>query len=422
MLKFFQNTQTNFWNMIKKPILRDALLIGFGMAGARLTSFIFRYLALRILDVAEYGELALFINGFQVLTPFVGFHVGHALAVSYSSKSEKENAGLTKASILICFFMSLIITPISFILFKNYQINIQMAILIFFGFFSTSLLIISQGVMRGLIKPFNIALLEWSTSLGRVIFLFGFIALGVFSIKGPQYAFLFGSIFGGGVSILFLIKYKILNLLKLVTLNEIKPFINKIFNFSIYIVFAQSLTFSIHYLSRLSLSRFSFEQVGIYDSALLLYSILQVGISGVGLAVVPYASKRSQLGKKFILPIRKILFLYIPISIIILIIIRTQFFSSILSFLRLDDYVSSLPIFMILLLVSPLELIFTTGSNILIGQDRTKDYFKTVLFVLPFHFILVWTAGKIIGEIGVAVVSIFTYLFLAWRTNCLLKK
>ena len=185
-----------------------------------------------------------------------------------------------------------------------------------------------------------------------------------------------------------------------------------------FIVLANAITFGMQFISRSVLAGVGLESVAIYDSAQLLYGIVQMMFTGIGLAVVPYVSR---LGSKGSLswPWKKALILYVPIGFLILMMTSTPLVPTLLSRIGLSHYVSLLPVLEVRMLAVPLELLSVLGSSILIGLSRTKEYFLVALLVAPVHIVGSYFIAPLFGEVGVAMVSVLSLALLVsligWR-------
>lgn len=402
---------------IHQSIFHDAAIIALGIGGARLTSLIFRYLSMSVMSIDSYGQLAFFVSWYQIFTPFVSFHAGHALAIAFSKSANKsEQGGWMGASIIASILMCILLTPIVLV-----QLPIEtnnkwlMTAATFWSLLCIATVVIAQGIARGFMQPLSVSVFEWGVSLGRIALLLTLSIFGLATKQSPYWAFLLGSLVGALLGWRYLIKTGTLLTVASTTWGEITHRLRELIRFSSFIVLAQALTFGIQFISRWSLVQLGFEKVAIYDSAMLLYSILGVAFVGVGLAVVPYASQITRNSPQY-LPLRRFLWLYLPVGGIVLLTF-TPLLPRALELVRLADYVPAVPVWRVLLLAAPLELAFVVGANTLIGLRKTKDYFLCLLLSLPLHILSTWILASLWGETGVAVAYIITQALLLLQAN-----
>jgi O-antigen/teichoic acid export membrane protein len=406
-----------FSHSIYSSIFHDAAIIALGIGGARLTSLIFRYLAMRVMSIDSYGQFAFFVSWYQIFTPFASFHAGHALAIAFSNPGNKaEQGGWMGASLVASTLTCILLTPIVLV-----QLPIEtnnrwlMTVATFWGLICIATVVIAQGVARGLMNPFSVSVFEWGMSLGRIALLLMLSIFGLATNQSPYWAFLLGSLLGALLGWRYLIKTGALLTVMSTTWREITHRLGELIRFSSFIILAQALTFGIQFISRWSLVRLGFEKVAIYDSAMLLYSILGVAFTGVGLAVVPYASQITRNSPQY-LPLRRFLWLCLPVGGMVLLTF-TPLLPRALEFIGLADYVPAIPVWRVLLLAAPLELAFVVGANILIGLRKTRTYFLCLLLSLPLHILSTWILASLWGETGVAVAYIITQSILLWQAN-----
>lgn len=399
--------------MKKLPsFLQDAVIMNVGLFFAKGLLLLFRYIVIRQLTMADYGKYALLVSWFQVLIPFATFHTGHALAVTFSKQDESDQKiAWFNACIILLLIIAGIAMPFGvFDLFNILQsTNKLWMVIYYFGLLSVGMGVMFQGVFRGLFRPWLVASIEMSNALGRLVILFVlFNFLKVVTIETSLFAYLGGAIAGAFLGCLLLCFSSMVPSLDFSWKLGV-AYIPKLLRFSGFIVLGDGITYLVQYISRFSLKSTGLESVAIYDATLLVYSVVQALFVGVGLAVVPYASKiNNGLGLSFKWVIKHYLWLYIPIFAFILGALFTPWMSIFLDIIHLDEYKSALPLLCVQLLEAPIDLTYVTLMGVLFGSRKTKEYFFMVLLAAPVQIASYLILGSAFGGLGVAAAAVAT--------------
>ncbi len=413
-----------FFARFRRSIFFDASVISFGYGLSQLAGLGFRYLSLRILTLDDYGKLALAISWVNVILPFASFNIGNALAVAMNDQGEADpeaaRGNWLGAGLLSIFALSIILIPA---VLSNSYIRSQsqwMIPIVFINILSTGLMSFSEGYFRGLGKLVSSSLIISSYNLGEIALLGIGLSFGLVNPQIPILAYLLGTFLSPILGLILLARNSLFwILLKRATWKGTLSTIRLLFQFSVYIVLGNSLTWALQYISRSMLLQQGFKLVGVFDAAMLLYNIPRFAFTGIGLALVPRAARTHATIK---IPMNRILLLYIPLVLIMPVMAFTPLASHMLELVGLKEYIPSLPILWVQLFVAPVELIFVVGYSILFGQKKTRDYFLSILIILPFHALFTWIGSRLWSGMGVAAATILTFGALAYLVKIRVEK
>lgn len=402
-----------------RDIIKSGGILFSGVAISRCLMFLYRYICMRTLSTADYGKLALIISLFVSLLTFAHFNMGTALSKFFSEtrqRNPEDNLVLLLNTLVLALVTSSFSSLIMIWFLKDIGLlSPMMGLLCVFGFFLLSIAIISGGALRGFFKMKLSASIDVLSGGARFIFILLITILGYKSLKEATMVYFGATVVPFGFSVLM-----VKSMLYCENKNKLSKLINfeimkKIINFSKYLTFASLSLYIMWFFSRWILTSISYKSVAIYDGAMLIYSILQMGFAAIVVALVPYISKQASIGKEKLEfpPAKKIIFPYLIVLVILFGIKVLSVDQRFLIAIGLKKYVSCLPLFYIMFLAAPVDLLFGISSGILQGLGKTKELFNVVLSVFPIHIIGTYLFARYKGEYGVAIMFIFTYVILA---------
>lgn len=399
------------WNKVLKSggVLFSGVVITNGFM------FVFRYTAIRNLSTADYGKLALIISLFSSLLVFAHFSNDMALSKFFSESRDRE----TRFSYLYnAILLSLITTSIAACAMQLYIINLDLfspflAFCVFAGFYCLAVAIILSGALVGLFEM-RLAAAVGALNAGiRVLLIILFVALGLRSLAGAGVAY-FGAAFVPLFFSIAMVRSKIGPFFhhrrrKIVDIDVMR----KVVNFSKFITAASFLLYMMWFFSRWSLG--SYKSAAVFDAAALMYSVFQMAFGSFVVAIVPHVSEWNAANRTLRIPsIRKPLLVYLAALVLFMVARAYSIDQYLITLIGLGKYTPSLPLFYIMFLVAPLDVLFGTCSGILQGLNKTKNLFQLVAIAFPVHIVGTFVLVKIVGVYGAAIMFVLTYSLLGF--------
>jgi len=168
--------------------------------------------------------------------------------------------------------------------------------------------------------------------------------------------------------------------------------IKYIFNHSFYLMGVTFSTLFYSFLLRLFLSSKSNTEVALFDMALLFYSFPRMVFASLVRPIVPFASQRrnSMIMLPDLIKIGTFLSIFFITGIFLY---KINIVYNLLKYIGMDNYITSFPVFLVLLLGSIFDLSFGYCSSYLQGIGKIRDLFLLTLVVsiitLPLSFLAI---------------------------------
>lgn len=392
--------------MFKQAIkLASALLIG--SIAARLFALLFRYTAMTTLEVEDYAKLSIYISQYLTLLPLATVSMSTTLSKLLVNQSDQNKNVILFQAGLITLIGSIVAGLLYGLIDAWPTINDFDWLIVSFvlssylcaGFLSLK---VGSELARG---SFNkVAIIEFSESALRFFALLSVFSIGLVGAHWFFYSFLFGAP-------LLLILVSTLSIIKRPLFISSRG--NKGNNIYSWLLFSHSgslaiislLTLGFALWLRYRLLEVSLAAVAFFDVALVLYSVPRLVFASVVRPVVPLAAGSDKKRVILIKP-RKAITLFLFFSAAILCIYTVDLVQTIFGWFGLSQYISAVPTFLILLILSPLDLLFGYFSAFLQGVGKIQYVTMSVaisagLAILP-AFILTsaWGAAGAALSLG----------------------
>lgn len=344
----------------------------------------FRLLSIHDLSPDDYGRAALLISIFNVAILLGNFGIPVAAArLSARSTGRARGLGLlanaTRAAVLPSAVSSIVLGGVTYAVTGSVLLGIVCAA----GVPPMVVSVIYAGFVRGKGFVWRSAAVQPANAAAQLVVLLLVTALGLHVGVG----WVLVSFCIGNVAALLLALVFVLGWVKQHHRKDGQPDAEasprRILAFSAWLSVANAAIVCLTILPRIALVHVSYAEVGIFDLALLIYSIPQRLTASLVMALIPAAASRQVKGRRVAVPAaRDILVLTAACAALDALLWWTHVLRKVLIFGGLGGYTHAEPLLLIVLLAAPAELFFAINSGVLQAFGHSRRLAGLTLVVL----------------------------------------
>ena len=393
-----------------KQVIKFGSMLLVGSIAARFFALLFRYFAMTRLEIEDYAKLSIYISQYLTLLPLATLSMSTTLSkvlVNQNEQNKKiilfQSGHIVLISAIFAGFVYGLIDAWSTAIDFDW-IKTSFVLLSYFCASYISL-IVGSALANG--DFYKVAVIESSESGLRLILLFVFLFVGLADEKWLLYSFLLGSPFL--FFVFFAPKLFETPIYYLSRQKKIDFYYGSILSHSGYLSIISLFTLSYSLWLRYRLIDVSLSDVAFFDLALVLYSIPKLVFASIVRPVVPIAAKKEKKHIVLIHP-KKIFVPFLFFVVVMLCIYLLDILRFVFQWIGLVQYISAIPIFLILIIMAPFDFLFGYFSAHLQGAGKIRYVTISVvisicLTLLPALFLInSW------GAVGAAISFSFVYI------------